>query len=47
VLSSTVSWTVGLLSDTGGQPCETASILYRLDTPQARQFLGQFVRLSQ
>jgi hypothetical protein len=45
VLSSTVSWSVGLGSP-GGTPCDSASILHRLDTPGARAFLGQFVRLS-
>lgn len=44
-LSSIVSWTVGLVS-ADGRPCETAAILNRLDTPQARQFLGQFVPLK-
>ena len=34
-----------LLTETA-LPCETASILYRLDTPQARAFLRQFVQLG-
>jgi len=44
-LSSIVSWSVGLGSP-DGRPCETAAILHRLDTPKARQFLGQFVPLK-
>jgi hypothetical protein len=42
-ISAVVSFTV--LTETT-LPCETASILYRLDTPQARAFLGQFVSLT-
>jgi hypothetical protein len=45
VLSSAISSTVGL-GTPGGRPCDSASILHRLDTPAAREFLGQFVRLS-
>jgi hypothetical protein len=42
-ISAIVSFTV--VTDTT-LPCETASILYRLDTPQAREFLGEFVTLK-
>ena len=41
-INSVVSFTV--LTETT-LPCETASIMYRLDTPQARAFLGQFIPL--
>lgn len=33
------------LANQTARACETASILYRLDTPQARDFLGRFVFL--
>lgn len=42
-ISAVISWTV--VTPTTGL-CETASILYRLDTPQARGFLAQFVTLG-
>ena len=42
-VSAVASYTV--LTETA-LPCETASILYRLDTPQARVFIGRFVRLD-
>ena len=42
-VSAVVSFTV--LTETA-LPCETASILYRLDTPQARAFLARFVGLD-